>query len=426
MFKEQVEKYFTFDNFIEYFSKISNSSEKEKRKINLYHIYKTIKEELESGEWHPKSYSCFFVKDPAPREIFSPYFDDRIVHHLLVNILYKIDENFIDDSYANRKGKGTHKAIKQLQYYTRQYAQKECFYMQCDIKSYFVSIDKKILVDLIEKQMGKIGLSGKDKEFAKLLLDRIILQDPTKNVIFTGNRELLTLIPKHKSLFYQDKDKGRPIGSLTSQFESLIYLNELDWYIKDELDIKHYIRYVDDFVILANNSKEFNEIKNKISVWLKCNLKLELHPKKFKIQNISKGVDFLGYIIRPHYLLVRKRTVNALKDKLRFFNWLLFPELYDKSKIKKHFETNKLSKMYRRGEIEEGVKVNHLILNSILQTINSYYGIFGFANSHNLRRNIYTNHFKNLKEFFIEKNSFGSFVISPNYRGELSYMDNSD
>lgn len=414
-FTEQVEKYFSFDDFIYYYKKIANSEKKKTRRANMMAFYESLRVQLENGTYQPKSYNCFFVKDPQPREIFSPYFDDRIIHHLVIRLIYPMQKNFIEDSFANQAGKGTHKAIYKLQYYMRQYKQSECCYMQCDVKSYFVSINKHILFKIIFKQMDKMDLSKSDREFIVFLLNKIILQDPTKNPVFTGNRKLLEQIPKHKSLFYQQKHKGLPIGAHTSQFESLLYLNELDWFVKENLQIEHYIRYVDDFVILGNGTKSFNTIRKNIEDFLQNNLELTLHPNKTNIQHITKGVNFLGYIVRPHYLLVRKRNIHAIKDKLRFFNWLINPQDYKKNTVKKYFETNSVSKLYRKGLIKEGQEPTLLLLNGILQTINSYYGIFAIANSYNLRVNIYNKYFENLKEYFVPKNSFRAFILKPSY-----------
>lgn len=413
-YTKQVEEYFSFSHFIKFYKKASSSNDKNKIRINMYGFYLEIKERLLSGKFKPLHYKCFYVKDPNPREIFAPSFADRIIHHLIVSILYPIDDFFIDNSYANRKGKGTHKAIKKLQYFMRQYPQRDCFYLQMDIQNCFMSINKYILFKLIFKQLNKLKLSFENKDFIVYLLNSTILHDPTKNVIFSGDLSKKNLIPSGKSLFNQPKHKGLTSGSLTSQFEALVYLNELDWFVINELKIDNYIRYVDDFIIIDNGTKRFEFIKEKIANFLESNLEMKLHPKKIKCQNVSKGIDSLGYIIRPHYLLVRKRTINTLKNKLRFFNWLINPNLYKKNTVKKDYDRNSISKNFRLGLLKEGEFLDLQTIVQMLQVINSYYGIFSFANSYNLRRFLYDNHFEALKEFFIPKNSFRAFILKPN------------
>ena len=129
----------------------------------------------------------------------------------------------------------------------------------------------------------------------------IIFQDPIHPLpIFTGNKKLLSLVPKEKSLFYTPKDKGLPIGSFTSQFFANIYLNELDQFVKHRLKAKFYIRYVDDFILLANEREQLIGWMREIEEFLKIRLEFRLHPKRRKLQPISNGIDFLGYIVRQN------------------------------------------------------------------------------------------------------------------------------
>jgi len=412
--EEVVQKFFNFEKFFKFFKAISSGEKKKTRRVSMYDFYMKLYNELLYGTYTPGNYTCFVVKDPNPREIFASHFDDRIIHHLIVDILFDIQKDFIEDSYANQKGKGTHKAIKKLQYYMRQIPQRDCYYMQCDIKSYFASINKNILFGLIFEHIEKLNFNIEEKKFITFLLNKIILQNPTHNVKFSGDTSLLKLIPKEKSLFGKPNYLGLPLGCYTSQFEALIYLNLLDYYVKDELDIKFYIRYVDDFVILSNNPKEFIVIKEKINNFLQTKLQLSLHPNKTKIQNVSKGINFLGYIIRPHYLLIRKRTVNNFKQRLEFFNWLLDKELEINHKIRVRFGRNKISKYFCEGFISKELNLPmSFLLRNMINTINSYYGMFSFANTYNLRKMLYIKYFKHLKEYFYPKNSFRCFGLKP-------------
>lgn len=128
---------------------------------------------------------------------------------------------------------------------------------------------------------------------------------------------------------FENCKKGMPLGNLTSQFFANIYLNELDYFVKHKLNIKYYIRYVDDFVIMHNSKKQLEKWKNEINEFLKQKLKLELHPDKSKIINLSKGVDFVGFRNFYHHKLLRKRNIGAMVNKIK---------LDDKEKLLNSFQ----------------------------------------------------------------------------------------
>jgi hypothetical protein len=146
------------------------------------------------------------------------------------------------------------------------------------------------------------------------LANKIIYHNPIKNFHFKGNIHTLKTLPEHKTLFKLPSHKGLPIGNLTSQFFANVYLNRFDHFVKRELKIKHYIRYVDDFVLFHKDKNLLLEVKQKIEKYLLENLSLELR-NDYKLKKNSQGLDFLGYIIRPNYTLVRKRVINNFKYK---------------------------------------------------------------------------------------------------------------
>jgi RNA-directed DNA polymerase len=127
------------------------------------------------------------------------------------------------------------------------------------------------------------------------------------------------MVPPNKSLFRKNNERGLPIGNLTSQFFANVYLNELDQFVKHTLKAKYYIRYVDDFIILSHDKEELSVFQENIDMFLRSRLKLVLHPRRRKLLPASSGIDFLGYIVRQNYVLVRRRVVNNLKEKLRKF-----------------------------------------------------------------------------------------------------------
>ena len=323
------------------------------REKNLIALLK----ELKSKEYKISKHICFVVTHPTPREIFAADFRDRVVHHLLYNEIRELfEKDFIDNSFANRTGKGTHKGVGKL----KEYLKTDCtHFLKLDIKSFFCSINKDILYKIVKQKIWNSNKSYGWKYDVDWLCKKIIYHDPAKNYIFKGSWKTKELIPKDKSLFYSN-GKGLPIGNLTSQFFANAYLDQLDKFIYS-LGHKYYVRYVDDFIILGD--KEIYKETDKIRTFLKTKLDLTLSEKKVKFQEIGKGIDFLGYFIKPHYTLVRKKIVGRFKDK-----------------------------MYRLGK--ETPK-------EVMAMANSYLGHFIHADSFRLRKTIYEKYFK--KEFRTNK-----------------------
>jgi len=307
-----------------------------------------IKRELENKTWQPKPYRAFVVKEPGLREIFAADFQDRIVHHALFRIINPILElTFIFHSYACRKKKGTHLAVKNLQKSLKKYSKygRQVYFLKADIKSFFTSIDKETLIKLIERKIKDGGVIW--------LIKKIVLINPAKEATKTGSLSLFNKLPKHKSLFWAEGGKGLPIGNLTSQLFANVYLNPLDLFIKHTLKAKYYFRYVDDFVILDTPARKLENYIKRINGFLKKNLLLELHLEKTFIREIEEGIDFLGYIVRPDYILVRKRVVKNFKKKI--------------SKAEK--------------KLRERI-LDHDLLRA---TLNSYFAHFNHANSYKLK-----------------------------------------
>lgn len=336
--------------------------------------------DLTSRRYEISRHICFVVTHPTPREIFAADFRDRIVHHLLCNEIQDIFEtDFIVHSYANRRGKGTHKAVEQLGRNIRQIRKitKEGWYLKLDVQSFFRSIDRDILFSLVEKKI--ISKTPQEKnlwqEEVLWLARKIIFHDPTKDYFYKGNPEKKLLIPRHKSLFYAE-GCGLPIGNLTSQFFANVYLNELDQFVNTTLGIINYIRYVDDFVMVDADKNKLKSLIVPISIFLQEKLNLKLHPNKVQLQEIKKGIDFLGYFIKPSHTLVRQKVVKRLKNRL-----------YE---IEKEISFLNLKSKDLLG-----------IAEVILPIINSYYGHFGHARSFRLRRHIYEKHLGHMKEFLI-------------------------
>jgi len=356
-----------------------------------------LEKRLDSRAYRPKQYTCFAITDPKLREVWAADYSDRIVHHLLINYLEPIfAPKFIFHSYACRKNKGAHLAINHLRKIIA--AQKPKFYLQIDIQSFFTSLDKNILFSLVKKHIAHPDILW----LAKL----IIFSLPQDNCRISGDKKLIKSVPVHKSLFYSPPDKGLPIGNLTSQFFANLYLNELDQYCKHILRIKHYFRYMDDIVVLHADDHQLFEWQKEIACFLVDRLKLKLHPQKIKLKKIASGLDFLGYIIKPSHILIRRRTVKKLKNKLWRFN-------------------RKVIAIYGHGNIgRAGDLIFHdpfLLMNDktglgaelkkIFSSLNSTFGALKHADCYWLRRSLYQKHFGFLRLYLKPANRHYHYFI---------------
>ena len=184
-----------------------------KREKNLF----LLLSDLKKRRYEISRHIYFIVKEPSPREIFAGDFRDRIVHHLLCNeIQYLFEHNFIESSYANRKGKGTHKAVKELKFHLVRGGKdrQRLYFLKMDIKGFFRNIDKSILWGIIEKKILENLADENWKNEVLWLARMIIFHDPTSNYVFKGKEETKRLIPKEKSLLLGDRNTGLPIGNL--------------------------------------------------------------------------------------------------------------------------------------------------------------------------------------------------------------------
>ncbi|MEM4326462.1 MAG: reverse transcriptase/maturase family protein [Candidatus Pacearchaeota archaeon] len=342
--------------------------------LNISSIVLNLSEQLLKKNYLPGKYTCFAVSDPAPREILAPSYPDRIVHRWLVNKMEPfVDKRLLSCSYANRKGKGHHQAVKDLHQCLHNYENK--FYLKADIKSFFNSIHHATLLLLVNRWISKMPLSEKEKEIISFVCEKIITHNPTLNVVFTGNKELLEKVPLHKSYFNNKAGIGLPLGNLTSQFFANIYLHELDWYVKQHLKVRYYFRYVDDFVILGKSVSELQEVLKSIEKFLEEKLHLELHPQKIRIQPVKNGIDFCGYVVWPRSILVRKRVLKQYNKKVNFFRYLFNPEKYSDWKMNVTGNSY-LEKAFRERKLNLPVTFDDIsIIRRMRCSISSYRGI---------------------------------------------------
>lgn len=263
-----------------------------------------LHEDLADGSYRPGRSICFVITRPKPREVWAAEFRDRIVHHLLYNrISSRFYARFIADSCACIPTRGTLYAAQRLEAKVRSITQNwrvPAFYLKCDLANFFVSIDKRILRDLIAARVTE--------PWWLKLAETILFHDPREDVELRGRADRIGLIPAHKSLFNQVAHKGLPIGNLSSQFFANILLDVLDQYAKHELAARHYIRYVDDFILLHESARWLNSARERIEDVLAAQLDLRLNPTKTVLQPIDRGLDFVGQVIKPWRRTVRRRT----------------------------------------------------------------------------------------------------------------------
>ncbi|MBQ3367268.1 reverse transcriptase [bacterium] len=300
----------------------------------------SLTKSLQSGEYTPGKSICFVVRNPKPREVFAADFKDRIVHHLVVRFLEQHWEKvFIHDSYACRRNKGTLAAVERVAHNMRSITQngkKRAYFMQLDVKNFFMSIDREILWNLLEKGLKKqLGIrknaqncpqttifdldsAEKEENFEQIskIMKTLLFHEPTRDYINKSTKREWSWVPPEKSLFNAGDGKGLPIGNLTSQFFANVYLNELDQFIKHVLKIKYYVRYVDDFVIMHEDKEQLRKWLAEIKEFLKERLGITL-KNAVKVAPLSNGINFLGYVQHIFYRLVRRRVVNNFRNKLR-------------------------------------------------------------------------------------------------------------
>ncbi len=241
-------------------------------------------EEIDEGDYRVSPLSVFIVEKPVKREIFASDFRDRIVHHLIVMKLENaFEKEFIYDSYSCRKGKGTHFGINRIERFIRKCSRNykdDCYVLKLDISGYFMSINKLTLFNRLE-----VFINAKydycDKESLIKLCKKVIDTNPIDNCKIKSPFNKWEDLPKSKSLFHSKENCGLPIGNYTNQIFANFYLSEFDHFIKSELKIKYYGRYVDDFILLSTDKEELLNIIPKIRKFLKKKLDLELHPKKY-------------------------------------------------------------------------------------------------------------------------------------------------
>jgi retron-type reverse transcriptase len=242
----------------------------------------SLQRELIAGTWAPGPFRLFTIYENKPRLIAAAPFRDRVVHHAVMTVIEPpLDARFIDDSYACRLGKGTHRAVTRYQVWANRYA----YAMKLDIRRYFPSIDRRLLRDSLARRI-------KDRRVLALLA-QIIDAGP-------DYAERLPPFPGDDLLTPLERPVGIPIGNLTSQFFANLFLDDFDHWVKETLRCPAYLRYVDDMVFLSDDKGQLADWRAAVAGRL-LGLRLRLHQNRGQVQRVAEGLTLLGYRVFPGF-----------------------------------------------------------------------------------------------------------------------------
>lgn len=259
-----------------------------------------LQEELANHTYAPGAYRNFYLRERKLRLISAAPFADRVVHHALCRVIEPIWEGrFIFDTYACRRGKGTHAALDRCQHFARGHA----YVLQCDIHQFFPAIDLTIL-------RQKLARLIQDAD-ALWLIDQIL----------AGGAGILT--PMYEMEWFPGDDlltplrpRGLPIGNLTSQMWANIYLDSLDHFVKRQLHCRAYLRYCDDFLLFADDKAQLHEWKAAIQQHLNT-LRLALNWRRSTVYPTHTGIPFLGFRVYPSHRRLRADNLRLARARLR-------------------------------------------------------------------------------------------------------------
>lgn len=313
--------------------------------------------------------SAFVIDYPKKREVFAAMFRDRVVHHLYFNYTHELFERtFIQDTYSCISGRGTHYGIERLGMHIRQESQnwsQPCYAMNLDIRGYFMHIQRHRLLEIATGTIRKMAdhrvhhdrpelwRDRIDIDFICWLTEQIVMLDPKTSCEIVGFKEDWIGLDRNKSLFYTPDGCGLPIGNLTSQLFSNVYLNVFDQFMKRTLGCRHYGRYVDDSFVISADRNWLLSIVPAIRSFLLDELGLELHMGKLHVRDVTQGVEFLGAFVKPYRNYVSNKTLHRMIKNMQDL------DMRDKEHLR--------------------------------CSVNSYLGVLSHSCSYNIRRELFLN-----------------------------------
>ena len=322
---------------------------------------------------------CFVIDYPKKREVFAAMFRDRIVHHLYFRYTHQLFERtFIADSYSCIEGRGTHYGVDRLRQHIRRASlnwSQPCYAMNLDIRGYFMHINRKKLLKIATESLTKmathkVGLTDdvptpsgviltksttwadiRDFDFILWLTEQIVTLDPMENCIIVGDESDWDGMDHAKCMRYVQPRLGLPIGNLTSQLYSNVYLNPFDQFVKRDILCEYYGRYVDDSAMIDACREWLLAQVSKVREFLADELGLQLHMGKLHVREVSQGIEFLGAFVKPYRDYISNKTLERITRNIRTM------DLRD---------------------------VNH-----VEASINSYLGVLSHSSSYNVKRELF-------------------------------------
>ena len=284
-----------------------------------------LRDQINSRTYLPGRSIAFIVEKPVKREIFAADFRDRVVHHWIAIRIEPLLENiFIGESYNCRKGKGTLAGINGLADMIQQESAnytRDCWVLKYDLKGFFMSINRQLITDKLCRFLAE-KYEGDDLDTLLFLCNRILLNAPENNCIIKGNPAEWEGLAVNKSLFTVPSGYGLPIGNLTSQLVANFLLNDADHFIKDRLGIR-LNRYVDDVVMVSRYKQDLLAAMPLIRDYLWETSGTRVHQDKYYLQHYTKGVKFIGAVIKRDRKYLANRTVGGAYNRLHKFNELV-------------------------------------------------------------------------------------------------------
>ena len=302
-------------------------------------------DDLLSHRYKAQPSKCFVIDYPKKREVFAAMFRDRIVHHLYFRYTHQLFERtFIADSYSCIEGRGTHYGVNRLRQHIRQASlnwSQPCYALSLDIRGYFMHIDRqrllKIATDSLRKMaVHKVGMTDdvhipsgvlltpatrwqdiRDFDFLLWLTEQIIMLDPMENCIIVGDESDWQGMDRAKCMRYVQPGLGLPIGNLTSQLFSNVYMNPFDQWVKRIILCHYYGRYVDDSTMVDACREWLLEQVPKVREFLADELGLQLHMGKLHVREVSQGVEFLGAFVKPYRDYISNKTLARIEQNVK-------------------------------------------------------------------------------------------------------------
>jgi len=261
----------------------------------------TLRDELLERRYRPGVYHNFVIREPKRRVVSAAPFRDRVVHHALVNVLEPFYEaRFSSASYACRKGMGTHAAMERAHWGVRNVK----YLLKGDLVKFFPSVDHAVMKGVLSKRVGDAGVLW----LAETIIDsgRGILEGECPPMWFAGDDLLAP----------SARERGLPIGNLTSQFFANVLLDELDRFVEERVKPRHYVRYSDDCLLFDDDAGRLAEAKALITERLD-GLRLKLHPTKTAVRASGQGVVFLGFRLLPQTRRIARNSISRFRRRVR-------------------------------------------------------------------------------------------------------------